>query len=134
MKMDSPLFTGDKLNIPVTVVDQHCRELMSGAQRCNELHGKGSAECKDIEKATNHCIRNAIYNYVAIRKLCRREYTAWARCMDNAAENNYSPEMAESECSIYQSPLLTCGEEMAAGAAQAAMDKGILPKDIPEQK
>eukprot|EP01064_Diplonema_japonicum_P011206 TRINITY_DN18480_c0_g1_i1.p1 TRINITY_DN18480_c0_g1~~TRINITY_DN18480_c0_g1_i1.p1 ORF type:complete len:135 (+),score=26.04 TRINITY_DN18480_c0_g1_i1:43-447(+) len=134
MKMNGPLFNGDKLNIPVTVVDQHCGGLMHQAYACGEEFGKGSEQCKGIEQATNNCIKMAVYNYVAIRKMCKREYSAWATCMDNAAEHNYSPEMADSECSVFRAPLDSCSEEIAEVAAVTAIERGIAPKDIPEQK
>eukprot|EP01063_Lacrimia_lanifica_P040801 TRINITY_DN9389_c0_g1_i1.p1 TRINITY_DN9389_c0_g1~~TRINITY_DN9389_c0_g1_i1.p1 ORF type:complete len:147 (+),score=64.27 TRINITY_DN9389_c0_g1_i1:87-527(+) len=131
---DGPLMTDGKLNIPVSVVDSHCAPMMDQSTACQESYGKGAEQCRGLAQATHECINHAIYNYVALRKLCKREYTAWAKCMNECATAEMGAEEAAGRCGVFRTPLDTCSMDLSMPAAKVAMEKKMNPKDIPEQR
>eukprot|EP00754_Rhynchopus_humris_P044613 Rhum_TRINITY_DN4281_c0_g1::Rhum_TRINITY_DN4281_c0_g1_i1::g.13682::m.13682 len=130
---NGPLFSDGKLNVPVSVCHQACGGLMDIASQCLEDKGKGSDECKDVQTMANECIKHSIYNYVSLRKMCKREYGQWATCMNKGAEDGLTQEDADSKCGMYREPLLSCSQEFAEPVAESAMERNMKPQDIPEQ-
>ena len=132
---DGPLMNKDgKVNMPTGMLHGQCGREMFNASKCIEEKGKEAKECEGPQREAHMCIVESMYNYVSLRRMCKREYDVWAKCMNTAGADNLSHEDAEHKCASYSEPLSKCGEELAQPTALAAMSRGMPLKDIPEQK
>eukprot|EP00659_Diplonema_papillatum_P020637 gene20637-31797_t len=106
---------------------------MTATRQCVEQNGADSEKCIRAESEARSCMNHAIYNYVAVRKLCKREYSAWATCMNKASERKLSVDAADEACFVERSQVDTCAENIAEQAAATAIREGIPPQNMPDQ-